>query len=204
MACRPARKMTIWNPRLRQAATKIAVLPAALMNSSSRSSRVKLPSPRKSTASGLRRSPLRMSVKLITSEARTGPAMKTRNSRVNGRANPQPTAARRSRRSLRLRLCAAATSSSAAVMSGTGTDRRRLLLHRLGGVLWLLAGLDQLLQLAVDASRDLLPGGDGGRRLRVVELVAEGGQQGVALQRGVVPALLDRRQVGRRLVPLDL
>src|SRR4029450_13376084 len=124
-------------------------------------------------ANGLRRSRLVKSVKLMVSEASTGPAMNTRNSTRKGRENPQ--AARVWRRRVAAEPDRAPpprcrTWVGAAAISGPQADGRGLALDRLGGVLGRADPLEDLVGLGVDHFGDLLPGGHRRRRLGVLQL----------------------------------
>src|SRR5215204_4713603 len=158
-------------------------------------------------ASGLRRSRLVKSVKLMAREATTGPAMKTANSTTKGRANSQ--AARVWRRRMAAEPDRAPpprcrTWVGAAAISGPQADGRGLALDRLGGVLGRAGPLEDLLGLGVDHLGDLLPGGHRRRSLGVLQLVVEDLQQRVRGQAAPLPGGLDRGQVLGGVVPLLL
>src|SRR5918999_4461443 len=158
-------------------------------------------------ASGSRRSRLVKSVKLMVSEATTGPAMKIANSTMNGRQNSQATRVWRRRvaaRPLRVPPPPSRTSAGTAAMSGAQADGRGLALDRLGGLLGRADALEDLLGLAVDDRGDLLPGGHRRRRLGVLELLAEHLEVRVGGQAAALPGGLGRRQVLGGVVPLLL
>src|SRR5918993_2418630 len=155
-------------------------------------------------ASGLRRSRLVKSVKLMVSEASTGPAMKTRNSTMKGRANPQ--AARVWRRRMvaepdRAPPPRCRTWVGAAAILGPQADGRGLALDRLGGVRGRAGPLEDFLGLGVDDLGDLLPGGHRGRGLGVLELGVEHLQLRVGGDGAALPGGLDGWQVLGGVVP---
>src|SRR5829696_5287363 len=163
-----------------------------------------MPTTTKLMASGLRRSRLVKSVKLIVSEASTGPAMKTRNSTMKGRANPQ--AARVWRRRVvaepdRAPPPRCRTWVGTAAMSGPQADGTGLALDRLSGVRGRADPLEDLLDLGVDHLGDLLPGGHSRWRLGVLKLGVEHLQHGVGGQAAALPGGLDGRQVLGGVVP---
>src|SRR5829696_4932226 len=163
-----------------------------------------MPTTTKLMASGLRRSRLVKSVKLMVSEASTGPAMKTRNSTMKGRANPQ--AARVWRRRMvaepdRAPPSRCFTCLGTAAMSVPQADGAGLALDRLGGVRSRADPLEDLLRLGVDHLGDLLPSGHRGRGLGVLELGVEHLQQRVGGEGAALPGGLDGRQVLGGVVP---
>src|SRR3954447_23806809 len=140
--------------------------------------------PMMSTLNGCSRSVPRRSVRLIRSDITTGPAVNTTNSRANGSAKLHPVSVRASRVDPTRRAGPAAGPGAGTVVvpcavsggadnSATRADRGRLRLDRLRRVGAGLGALRDLLQLGVDARRDLLPGRDRRRRLGLAQLVAE-------------------------------
>src|SRR4029450_6017417 len=127
-------------------------------------------------ANGLRRSRLVKSVKLMVSEANTGPAMNTRNSTRKGRENPQAAGVGRPPMvadPARPPPPRCRTWVGAAAILGPQADGRGLALDRLGGVRGRAGPLEDLLGLGVDDLGDLLPGGHRRRGLGVLELGVE-------------------------------